>query len=491
TGGREPHRPEASPDAPLPADAETREELALALGLLDDGGPSPGLLEALVEDADPRVARAALLSVGRLRRDGLVPKMLAALAEPELRERAREALVRQGPPVEEALEDWLRDPAREASVRRQIPGVLARIPRQEAVDTLLRWLGEARDDRVVEVRSVKALSKLRSRSSPSGDEPDDDALVFERPAVLAVMRREVAEARRYAALRRALTGSDTDASGRRLLARALDEAWEECQELVFRCLGLAFPPERVYRAYVAVTRGDERVRANAVEWLDESLGHTIFHEIEPVLERRPTGSRDEGDVRGAETLEDLTRDRRPWLAEVAAWALNPHRGTDDGDRAGPGAVEDAPAADRGPDRGAREGMDRIEKVFLLQKVDLLEEARSSHLALLASIAEEVEVAEGEVLIRQGETNEALYVLIRGSVELRGMGDQVMVARENTPFGTWALIDSDPSVVGARAAEPSRLLRITRSDFHDLLADHPELAMGMLQGLARRLRSLVA
>jgi len=47
------------------------------------------------------------------------------------------------------------------------------------------------------------------------------------------------------------------------------------------------------------------------------------------------------------------------------------------------------------------------------------------------------------------------------------------------------------VVGARAAEPTSLLRITRSDFQDLLADQPELAMGMLQGLARRLRSLVA
>ncbi|NIQ57382.1 MAG: Crp/Fnr family transcriptional regulator, partial [Gammaproteobacteria bacterium] len=61
----------------------------------------------------------------------------------------------------------------------------------------------------------------------------------------------------------------------------------------------------------------------------------------------------------------------------------------------------------------------------------------------------------------------------------------MVARDGTPFGTWAFIDDAPSLVGAVASEPTRLLRIRRADFYDLLADHPELAMGMLQGFARR------
>ena len=59
------------------------------------------------------------------------------------------------------------------------------------------------------------------------------------------------------------------------------------------------------------------------------------------------------------------------------------------------------------------------------------------------------------------------------------------------FGTWALIDEAPSVVTATAREEARLLRITRADFYDLLADHSELALGLLQGLARRVRTLVA
>jgi CRP-like cAMP-binding protein len=47
------------------------------------------------------------------------------------------------------------------------------------------------------------------------------------------------------------------------------------------------------------------------------------------------------------------------------------------------------------------------------------------------------------------------------------------------------------MISARAATDSDLLRISRSDFFDVLEDRPELAVGLLQGLARRVRTLVA
>jgi CRP-like cAMP-binding protein len=130
-------------------------------------------------------------------------------------------------------------------------------------------------------------------------------------------------------------------------------------------------------------------------------------------------------------------------------------------------------------------------VFLLQQVDLLSDARAEHLALLASVAEEIDVTAGTVLIRQDEPTEAMYVVVRGSVELRRANEDVLTAEDGTAFGTWALIDGSPSLIEARAVEASELLRLTREDFYDLLADHAELARGLLAGLARRLRNLVA
>ncbi len=444
-----------------------REELALALGLLDGAPSPPGLLEDLLDDPEPRVARAAILSVGALHRRDLLPNVLLALAEPSLRQEARDALVRQGDETADLLESWLVDPDRHLAVRRQIPAVMSRIPSQRCVDALLRVLRQAGPEPEIELQTLKALNKLRSRLE------GEHALAFEVAAALDAASRAVERARRYAAVRVGLAPADAERPGIALLRRAADEAWETCREKAFRCLGLAFPPDGVHRAFLTLTRGDERSRANAAEWISETVGHDLFARIEPILERPDeVGSAPVGAHPGVEaSLSELGSSPDAWIAELAAW--NAER-TDDSHT----------------DDGA-ETMDRIEKLFLLQKVDLLQGAKSSDLALLASIADEVEVEEGEEIIAQGRTNDALYVVIRGSVELWGMGDHRIMAEQNTPFGTWALIDSDPSVVGARAAEPSLLLRITRSDFQDLLADHPELALGMLQGLARRLRGLVA
>ncbi len=134
-------------------------------------------------------------------------------------------------------------------------------------------------------------------------------------------------------------------------------------------------------------------------------------------------------------------------------------------------------------------MELIEKVFLLQQVDLLRGATAQQLALLASIAEEVAADAGAVVLRRGEPTDAMHLVVEGSVELRGIGDQLLMAQHGTAFGTWALIDEAPSLVDARVVEPGRLLRITRADFDDLLADHHELSLGLLRGLARRVRAL--
>ena len=75
-------------------------------------------------------------------------------------------------------------------------------------------------------------------------------------------------------------------------------------------------------------------------------------------------------------------------------------------------------------------------------------------------------------------------------QLSGGGERISIGAEGA-FGTWALIDEQPSLLEARTMEATRLLRVTRQDFHDLLADHSELALGLLQGLANRVRSLVA
>jgi ATP:ADP antiporter, AAA family len=427
------------------ADPGRRAELALATAGLHGDVDAARYLAPFLVDEDPRVRATALRSAALLGRVDCCGLMIDALAVPATRDAARDALVCIGEPAVPPLAAALMDMATPAPVRRAIPATLARIPSQHTVDALLHLVLAPETDQLLDYRSLKALSKLRAQHA---------GLVFDPGLVWEVAERDCRHAERYAAVRAALPAPTDSASVVALLGRALDDGIRERREGVFRCLGMLHDPVGVLRAWNAVTTGSPARRANALEWIEQTIGAMRLQRLAPLLEPvgspaplQPAGLHDDGDA---------------WIAHLARACTNP----------------------------TENDMELIEKVFLLQQVDLLRGARGAHVALLASIAEEVEVPDGTVLVTAGEPPAAMYVVTSGAVELCGVGDRFTVEAE-AAFGTWALIDEQPSPIEARATGTTRLLRVTRADFHDLLADHSELALGLLQGLARRVRSLVA
>jgi ATP:ADP antiporter, AAA family len=472
------------------ADREARVELALAAGALPGTDPSHGrILQSLMVDPDPAVASAALRSAARSRDPSFHRPMIAALACPATRTAARDALAEQGAAVVGPLSAALLDTATDPAVRRSIPSVLARVPAQAAVQALLESFLAPETDQLLDFRTLKALGKLRARH------PE---LAFDSALVLRAIEREIAAAGLYTRTRAELDGRGASGPGAALLRRALLEGWRERREGVFRCLGLLYPPVDTYRCYLAVVGGGRVQRANALEWLENRISRSLYSRVSSMLEPEdaPPGA---GAGPGA-LLPRLWSDDDAWIARCALWtAAELHLPQLREALLRPGALpngELARLADRlvagvGHPTTHRGAMDLIEKVFLLQQIDLLHGARSAHLALLASIAEEVEAEPDTLLVRQGEPTDALYVVTRGVVELRGLGEQFLVASAGMSFGTWALIDEAASLVEARTVQHAHLLRISREDFYDLLADHPELSLGLLQGLARRVRTLVA
>lgn len=132
----------------------------------------------------------------------------------------------------------------------------------------------------------------------------------------------------------------------------------------------------------------------------------------------------------------------------------------------------------------------VEKVLLLQNVDLLSAARTEDLAVLASIAEEVLVSAGASLFEEGQPADALYVVIRGELVLTRDGAELSRMGVGSALGAWDLIDGGARVFSARVLEETLLLRVDRQDFDDLLLDYPELGQSMLKALVRRFRRLV-
>ncbi len=131
----------------------------------------------------------------------------------------------------------------------------------------------------------------------------------------------------------------------------------------------------------------------------------------------------------------------------------------------------------------------LEKVILLQGVDVFADVPGDHLANLAAIAEERRVLADDVLYRRGDPSDAMYLVLEGRVALSSDDRRLGEAAPGDAFGTWALFDHVPRIADAAALEDSTLLRIDREDFTDILADHVEVAQGVIRTVARRLRGL--
>jgi ATP:ADP antiporter, AAA family len=433
-------------------DAHARAELALATGGLQGDPDASQFLEPFLDDTDARVRSTALRSAALLGRADLCERFIAALGDPATRQSARDALAILGERAVEPLTRALLSESTPARVRRALPSVLAQIPHARTVEALLQLVLAPETDQVLDYRSIKALSKLRARHAD---------LNFAPAVTWSVARRELEAAQRYAAALTAWPRQTVEDPVRVLLRTALTEGWQERRASVFRCIGMLHSPVDVYRSYVATSSGTMQQRANSLEWLENAMGHARYQQLAPALE----AAAPEQMPPWAGQLPDLSEDGDAWIA--CLWRMHTHPYTSNRDAT----------------------MQLVEKVLLLQRIDLLRGARGAHLALLASIADEITVEPDAIIISAGEPTTAMYIVTRGSVVMSGVGQHVNIAVEEA-FGTLALIDESPSPLEARAAEPSQLLRISRADFHDLLADHSELSLALLQGLARRMRALV-
>jgi CRP-like cAMP-binding protein len=133
----------------------------------------------------------------------------------------------------------------------------------------------------------------------------------------------------------------------------------------------------------------------------------------------------------------------------------------------------------------------VEKVIALEAVELMGNLTPEQLARIGTIAREVKYPPGKTVLDAENPADALYVIVTGAVELSRNGEALHVARQNDVLGAWALFDeSDPIAVTAKTLEDTRLLRIGRDDFYDLLSDNSEITSAIFSTLVKRFRKLV-
>jgi CRP-like cAMP-binding protein len=128
----------------------------------------------------------------------------------------------------------------------------------------------------------------------------------------------------------------------------------------------------------------------------------------------------------------------------------------------------------------------VERVALLRRVEVFARTPTRVLAGLAHVLEEVEYAAGTVLMRAGATEDWLFVLVDGEVEVV-KADRVLSLTAPTVVGEMAVLDPEPRSATVRAATTVSGFRLGRAEFEEAVRRSPDIALGVIVELVRRLR----
>lgn len=129
----------------------------------------------------------------------------------------------------------------------------------------------------------------------------------------------------------------------------------------------------------------------------------------------------------------------------------------------------------------------VEKVLFLKSIDLFAQIPGEDLAQVALISTEENRDQGDEIFAEGEIGDALYVVVEGKVRLHQQDRAISDLGEREFFGEMAILDAESRAVTATVVEYARLIKIARDDFQDILTEKPEIAIGIIKMLTRRLR----
>jgi len=125
------------------------------------------------------------------------------------------------------------------------------------------------------------------------------------------------------------------------------------------------------------------------------------------------------------------------------------------------------------------------KVDLIHHVPLFASCSKKELAEIASIADEIDLSEGKVLMHEGGQGREFFVLIDGTVDVIQNGRKVKSMGPGDFFGEIALVSKTPRTATIKATSPLRALVINDRAFRALLERSPKIQLGVLQALAER------
>ncbi len=507
-------------------DQKSRSTATYALGRLPLER-SMDVLAELLRDPDLQIRCEAAQALGRIGSRRVVPQLVEALAgPPDLRHHARRSLAAILRRSDKETRQELMISAINSDrpeIRSELADVLGRLKDAQVLETLVSLLQDP--EWRVRWKVLKSIERL-AREGPLPE--------FTRAALIDYARDELAAFRQSLLCSRTLV-PHPDGEADHILARALEEDRSKIEERVFRILGILSGHDQMLAIFQRLNSADPRLKADALEALDNLAPKEIAQQVLALLEPVPKAR----DIRMSPgpLLNVLAHHGKPWIRACTAYYLG-HRPQHDGESLLKAMLNDrervvretalyagwlafrvawqpqVDAALLSSDAALRRCAQRIvrsngpgnphpsqagsvpmlltvEKVLFLKSAPLFAALDDEELAALADIALEKEFRPGEIIFEENQAAHHLYVIVRGKVEVfRRIGSTehpIALLVEKECFGEMAILDDEPRSASIRSLEPTMVLKIDRESFRELISERPQISLAILKIMSKRLR----
>lgn len=132
----------------------------------------------------------------------------------------------------------------------------------------------------------------------------------------------------------------------------------------------------------------------------------------------------------------------------------------------------------------------VERVLLLKSTDIFSDIPGELLVQVAELAEEASFEPEDVILKEGDAGDCMYLIVSGRVRVLILGATVAELHDKECVGEMSLLDSEPRSATVIAETEVISLRIDQAPFFELLAERAELSRGLIAVMSRRIREML-
>jgi AAA family ATP:ADP antiporter len=245
-------------------------ELAKIIGLMPPESSLSSKLPSLIQDESPEVARFAMESAARLRKEETLPMIVDALENPLKRDDAVAALAKFEDKAVTLLKPMLGEEKTSLEVKRAVVAVLSQLSSHLSTETLLESLPDSEAGLTSAI--IDALDKIRSEQPDVWFSP----LQIE-PKLLNLIKQQ------YKLLLQEEELDESEQKERQVLKKSMADK----RSNIFKLMGLLYSHDDIMKAYQNIQTGTKKSVAYALELLDNTLQKELRDLIIPLVEEYP------------------------------------------------------------------------------------------------------------------------------------------------------------------------------------------------------------